>query len=122
MTSYIIDIRQAGRSRIFDELEEALIHQALNYKASNLWSKGFETPEGLSQAVARAMRVCRSTGIPLREHFKPVYVSDDEEHLVVQDWRLSKFAYLLVLLNAERERPLVGRLQVRLIRSYLDNR
>ncbi len=122
MTSYLIDIRRAGRSRVFNELEEALIHRALSYKASNLWDKGFETPEGLRRAVARAMRACRSAGIPVREHFKPVYVSDEAEHLVLQDWSLSKFAYLLVLLNAEKEHPLVSRLQVRLIRSFLGDR
>lgn len=119
MTSYLIDIRRAGRSRVFDELEEAFINQTLGYKASNLWDKGFETPEELSRAVARAMRACRRSGIPVREHFKPVYISDEEEHLVARDWKLSKFAYLLVLLNAETEHPLVSRLQVRLIRSFL---
>jgi len=120
MTPYLIDLRKAGRQSIFDELEEAMIHRMLQFKATSLHEAGFDTFEELNEAIERAMRVCRNAGIPVREHFKSVYISDENEHLVIQDWMLSRFAYLLVMLNGMPENPMVGQLQVRLIQNLIE--
>ncbi len=120
MTPYLIDLRNASRHNIFDEVEDAVINSMLHFKATSLHEAGFESFDELYRAVERAMRTCRNAGIPVREHFKSVYISDENEHLVIQDWMLSKFAYLLVMLNGMPDNPLVGQLQVRLIQKFIE--
>ena len=39
----------------------------------------------VSRAVARAMQICSGCGVPIREHFKTVYVGDHHEHTVSRD-------------------------------------
>ena len=103
----------------FDAFHEALADQGLRYRASQLQQAGFEPPEELYRAIGRAVQVCHHCGVPVREHFKRRYVSDDAEHTVRPDWMLSRFAYTLVMINGTTENPTVSQLQFELIRKLL---
>jgi len=95
---------------------EALTEKGLCYRASSLHSV-FESAEEISNALYRAMLVCNRARIPLREHFNIIYVADDQG--VRTDWKLSRFAFCLVVLNGNSALPLVGRMQLELLRHLL---
>jgi hypothetical protein len=88
----------------------------LHYRASQIQERlGYTHLNQLEEAIRRAMAACRAQGLPLEEHFKPVYCS--MEHDLQRDWRLSSLAYALVLLNSDPAHPEVARLQFSLLKQ-----
>jgi hypothetical protein len=74
--------------------------------------------EELASAIRRATEVCSSMHMPLQENFKVVFRSSNGE--VLQDWRLSPLAYMLMILNADSHNDLVARTQVEVAKRMLN--
>ncbi|PRY15621.1 hypothetical protein CLV24_102243 [Pontibacter ummariensis] len=87
------------------------------YATDLLQQRGCASIEDLGRAVKRATEVCNSMHLPLRENFKVVYRSQNGE--VVQDWRLSPMAYLLMVLNSDSQNDVVARMQVEMVKRVL---
>ena len=85
------------------------------YLASDLLNKGL-SPEQISDATLKAIRIGKSSSIEIREHFMPVFTEVNKE--VFSDCKLSKLAYGLVLLNASPELSIVGAWQVRVLKKF----
>ncbi|WP_273565722.1 hypothetical protein [Maribacter halichondriae] len=81
----------------------------LRYLASDLLNQGL-TPKQINDAVIKAMGIGKSSGMDLRQHFRPVFSGIDKE--IISDCKLSHFAYGLVLMNAVTELSFVGNFQV----------
>lgn len=113
-----IDIYRPSTSSVFDDFEEALHNQQLHFRASELVDLGFESYEEVVQSIARAIHVCNNCGVPVNKHFKMIYVADETDHTVRRDWRLSKLAYSLVMLNGAPDNPAVGHAQIEVLRQY----
>lgn len=94
---------------------DAMIDQDL-YINSQTLEKIYPSREDLAMAISRAMRICVNTGLPIREHFRSVYISDHHQHYVKRNWKMSEVACCLVLVNGNPENPLVGRLQLALLK------
>ena len=88
----------------------------LRYLASDLLNFGL-SPEQINDAVIKAMGIGKSSGMDLRQHFKPVFSGIDEE--IISDCKLSHLAYGLVLMNADSELSVVGNFQVDVLQQYL---
>ncbi len=88
----------------------------MTYFASDLLKEGLAVSD-ISQAVSRAMAAGQAAGLDLREHFMPVYTHSPFG--MVNDCRLSKEGFALVMLNADPSVPAVGRWQVQLIQHYI---
>lgn len=116
MNSLIVDLYSETANPIFNKFAEALIDMELCYRASSL-KDVFETSYDISHALQSAMSVCLQAGIPLRKHFSIIYVADNQ--VLSTDWKLSRFAFCLVLLNGDTARPMVGRMQLELLRHLL---
>jgi hypothetical protein len=101
-------------------MEEAVNEQYLTYRATTLYSLGLGPMEIIEKAVERAMTVCSENGVLVEEHFKTVYISDNNSHSLSKDWKLSRLAYTLVLINTCSDNPLVGRMQLELLNAYLE--
>ena len=86
------------------------------YLASDLLDKGL-SPEQISDAVLKAMKIGKSSRIKIRKHFMPVFTEVNKE--VISDCKLSKLGYGLVLLNANPELSIVGEWQISIINSFL---
>lgn len=84
--------------------------------ASDLLVKGLSS-EQISNAVVRARRIAKSSGIEVHKHFMSVF--NGIEGAVVQDCKLSHLAYGLVLMNADDAITLVGQFQVSVLENYL---
>lgn len=87
------------------------------YLASDLLNKGL-WPEQISDAVLKAMKIGKSSGIEIRKHFMPVFTEINKE--VISDCKLSKLGYGLVLLNANPDLSIVGEWQVSVLQTLLD--
>ena len=115
----IIEYRTTFENTTVDALEEAINNQNLIFNARSLADMGFATHAEISAAVERAIRVCSHNGLPIKEHFKPIYIADYNSHTVSRDWKLSKLAYTLVMINGTCDNPMVGRLQLEILNKYL---
>jgi len=114
----IVSIEQYGYNSPIDDFVNSMADSKLTFYASELLScKGCQDMEELRQALKRATEVCTSMHMPLRENFKVVFRSKGGE--VVQDWRLSPFAYLLMVINADSHNDLVAHMQVEMVKRAL---
>jgi hypothetical protein len=116
----IIELRYAYDHNPGELLEEAVNDKRLIFNARSLQKIGFESLPEISVAVERAMTVCRSNGLSIKEHFKPIYLSDQRTHTVLKDWKLSKMAYMLAILNGPTHNSTVARLQLEMLKHYME--
>ncbi|MCC9135342.1 hypothetical protein ACFSKU_11580 [Pontibacter silvestris] len=114
----LLTIETTKTYRQLDEFVNSLADRNLTFYASDLLNqKGCRTMDELSQALKRATQVCNNMHLPLRENFKVVYRSQEGE--VVQDWRLSPMAYLLMVLNSDSSNDFVAHIQVEMVKRIL---
>ncbi len=92
--------------------EEVLISRRLRHLATELAIFGIEDPAEIMEAIEKAIKVCQVAGIPVTEHFKPVFFCKREK--IFRDWRLSDLALKLAILNAGIHHDIVCRTQVNL--------
>jgi len=90
----------------------------LKYLASDLLNQGL-SPKQISDAVVKAIGIGKSSGLNLREHFRPVFSGIDKE--IINDCKLSHLAYGLVLLNADTNLSIVGNFQVDILQQYISS-
>jgi len=115
----LVTIAQTQTYSRLHEFIDSLADQQLTFYASDLLNQqGCDSMSTLEQAVKRATEVCSSMHLPLRENFKVVFRSQNGK--LVQDWRLSPMAYLLMVLNADSHNALVARAQVEMVRRVLN--
>ncbi|TPE45953.1 hypothetical protein [Pontibacter mangrovi] len=116
----LVTIEQTRSYTPLENFLDSLADNKLTCYASDLLQQhGCESMEELALAIRRATEVCNSMHLPLRENFKPVYRSRNGE--VVQDWRLSPMAYMLMVLNADARNGLVARTQVEMVKRFLNH-
>jgi hypothetical protein len=118
MLNYIVE-QSPARDHLGDLLEEAMNERHLLFSANSLRNVGFDSPADIAKAVERAISICICSGLSATEHLKAIYLSDNDCHTLYKDWRLSRFAYTLVMLNGSCENPVVGRLQIEMLKKYL---
>jgi hypothetical protein len=91
------------------DVEEMFFAFRQRYYASRLLLNGVHDEAELEVAVQKAITACLVAGLPLRLHFKNIFVCSGE---IKKDWLVSALALQLILLNAEVSNPLVAALQV----------
>jgi hypothetical protein len=89
----------------------------MNFLASDLLERGF-SPKQISDAVLKAIKVGKSSGLEVRKHFMPVFTDVNKE--IISDCKLSDLGYGLVLLNADVELSVVGEWQIKVLESYIN--
>ncbi|QJP34747.1 hypothetical protein F0365_10260 [Nonlabens sp. Ci31] len=89
----------------------------MKYLASDLLDKGL-SPEQITAAVEKAIKVAHSSGIGAHKHFMPIF--SGLENGVIQDCKLSHLAYGLVLMNADANLYAVGEFQVDVLKGFLN--
>ncbi len=106
-----------------ERLEESLssfqdlfYSRQMRYLASDLLQEGL-SPKEIKDAVQRAMTSCQTAEIELRKHFSPVYTQI--KGTLVNDCKLSRLGYGLVLLNADVSIPVAAQWQVKILSEFL---
>ena len=109
---------QLQYNSLINSFLDSLAERNLKFYASDFLEKhGCQSREELGHAVKRATEVCSCLHLPLQENIKAVYRAQNGE--VIQDWRLSPIAYMLLAINADSRNELVAQLQVELIKRAL---
>ncbi len=93
---------------------DALRSSQMTYLASSLLEEGL-SPSDIIEAMRRATTACRTAGLQVEEHFKPVYSS--YRGSLVRDCKLSRVGYLFMVINAPANSPCAADWQYRLIRN-----
>ena len=91
----------------------------LSHLASDLLDEGL-SPKQISEAVVNAIKVGKSSGLEIRQHFMPVFT--DLKREIINDCKLSQLGYGLVLLNADRDISTVGKWQVKILEAYFSDK
>ncbi|MEZ7505558.1 hypothetical protein [Flavobacterium sp. Arc2] len=91
----------------------------MKHLASDLLDKGL-SPDQIANAFTAAIKVANASGIQVQKHFKPVYSAITRE--IIQDCKLSKLGYGLVLMNADSNLSTVGAFQIDVLKEYLNAR
>ena len=116
----LMTLEQTSTYSTLEDFLDSIADQNLTFYASDLLKlTGCEHMDELSQALKRATEVCNCMHLPLRENFKVVYRSQEGE--VVQDWRLSPMAYLLMVINSNSQNDLVANMQVEMVKRVLNS-
>lgn len=104
---------------IYDPYEEVFeyipFYQApLRHLASELLPEfGIRSEEELEQNLEKAFEVCLAMHIPIKEHFKKVFLYTDGQ--LYTDWLLSDMGSYLLLINGNTRNYYVARAQMYII-------
>lgn len=112
--------RDDSSKEILQEFLESVLDLDLKYLASDLTGYGFTLSNDLTEAVERAICVCRTAEISVRENFKPIYIFGDGQ--IICDWRISDLGQKLIILNANPCNPLVANYQLQMIKNRENRR
>jgi hypothetical protein len=119
MITNILDLRFAVNNDYSSVVEDAMNDQNLIFTGNSLRDIGFASYTEIEDAVQRARSVCTCSGLPVQQHFKTIFISDDDHHTVERDWKLSRLGFTLSILNGSPDNPLVARLQMAILNTYL---
>ncbi|MFD1553361.1 hypothetical protein DNU06_06765 [Putridiphycobacter roseus] len=108
--------KEYDRSDAMDSFFDSYYSLGMKFLASDLLDQGL-APAQISAAIIKAMKVTRSSGLEIRQHFKPVFSYRNNE--LIRDCKLSKMGYGLVILNADIDLSIVGKLQVSMMNRFL---
>ncbi|WP_239020972.1 hypothetical protein [Pontibacter arcticus] len=101
-----------------DQFVDSVAEKNLTYYASDLLTAdACKSMAELGKAIRKATRVCKKLDLPLKENFKLVFRAQGSE--VVQDWKLSPMAYMLLILNTDSKNEVVAQLQVEMVKRLL---
>lgn len=115
MELIIYQERQEGDTA-FTQFLDNLRSRQLNYLASDLIQEGLG-PRDIVEAIRRATASCRTAGLEVDEHFKPLYSS--YRGSLVRDCKLSRFGYYLTVINARPDSEITARWQQKLLEDLL---
>lgn len=111
----VVSIVHTGHYNVIDPFADSLADSKLTLYASDLLSQnGCQSMAELRQAIKRATQVCTTMGLPLRENFKTVFRACRGE--VIQDWRLSPLAYMLMVINADAANDIIAQAQLEVVK------
>lgn len=114
----LVTIDQIKNNSVIDDFLSRMTERNLTFYATDLLDcEGCRSMDALGDAVRRATEVCNCMHLPLHENFKAVFRSKDGQ--VMQDWRLSPMAYMLLAINSDSSNQMVAQLQVELVKRAL---
>jgi len=108
----VILYQNSEETNAFQHFLDTLRSSQLLYLASDLLDNGL-SPKDLTEAIQRAMTVCKTGGKNIKDHFLPIYSSYRGK--LVNDCKLSSLGYALVLLNARGDNRSVAEWQLELL-------
>jgi DNA-damage-inducible protein D len=105
------DLELFGPDFTGDHFEESSQENGFTFwLASDLMVQlGYESATSFNKAVNKAMTTCNTLNIPIMENFLQIEVLDGAKRST--DFKLSRFACYLVVMNADNKKPTVARAQ-----------
>ena len=99
------------------DFRDLYFNSQMKYFASDLLREGL-SPIAIRDAVQKAIRICNTSNLEVREHFQLIYT--EMKGTIIRDCKLSELGYGLVMLNAEETIPLVAQWQLKVLSKFLE--
>jgi len=104
--------------QIFQDYFDALRERNFCYYASDIIHEfGDLAPEEEQRIIQKAIGICKITGIPVYQHFKPLF--REEKHQIKKDWKITGTGGSLVIMSYDLDHDNIKEIQHRLI-DYLN--
>lgn len=101
---------------LFESFAEAIYDSELKYCCNDLYKTGIDDEADMSMAILKSMQVLGHAGLLPRHHFKHIFVTNINEGNIYSDWRMSKMAFLLVLMHANGNNPLLNKWKIEMVK------
>lgn len=96
-----ITLYSSGRHDfVIAEFEEAYYNSKKLYSINQLTITGSYSEEQVIEALNKALLLCKLAGININQHFKRVYVYDAKNETLFADYRMSKRAFNLLMMQS----------------------
>ena len=103
------------RNTVLDQIFEEIRSIDCRIRCRDLMvSLGYNNYDRFDSAIESAKKTCYSLNIPVRYHFKTVFIDDGSA--VHQEYLLSPYACYLTTMNADDSLPAVARIQLYLLK------
>jgi hypothetical protein len=87
----------------------------LTFLASDLLDKGVELKD-LNKSLNKAMTAAKTLDLEISHHFKPIYTQKNNH--ILEDFKLSKIGFVLVMINCNPKNKLIANLQLSLAKMF----
>lgn len=81
------------------EFEEAFYNSLRRYSLRHLPFVEEISQENILEALQKSLQVCQLAGINSKQHFKKIYIYDDDIKTIHIDWKMSKRALNLMAMQ-----------------------
>lgn len=98
-TEEIILYTSHNQHGAISEFEEAFHHSKRRFTIKQLTFSGEISDENLLEALEKASNICRLAGNNFKQHFQKIYVYEIENEAISIDYRMSKSAFNLFLMQ-----------------------
>jgi len=109
-------LRRPFRNKAIGRFIDQVQRNQQCYWASDLVLNGLTSDE-ICQAIQRAMNSCKSSGVDVDVHFQLKHLGS-EECSSFNDCKLSKYGYLLTVINANPNNEYVAQFQKRVMDDH----
>ncbi len=101
----------------FDQFREALYDTELTYNCHDLLVAGIDSEPEMRIAILKSIQLIKRAGLVPKQHFKHCFVTSVESGKIYNDWRISRMGFLLTLLHAADDNPLLDKWRIEIVRS-----
>ena len=91
---------------------DAMHDAELRYTCHDLFVSGIDSEAEMGAAILKSIQVIKQVGLLPQHHFKHRFVTSIETGEVYNDWRISKMGFLLVLMHATGNSPLLNKWKI----------
>ena len=88
-----------NRHFALSEFVEAFYHSKRQYTTNHLAIWGEVSNENLFEALEKALNICQMAGNNYKQHFQKIYVYEAENEAIRVDYRMSKSAFNLLVMQ-----------------------
>jgi hypothetical protein len=99
-----------------DLLSEAMYDAELKYSCNDLFMAGIESEEEMGIAILKSIQVINQVGLVPQHHFKHLFVTSIETGKIYNNWRMSRMGFLLVLMHASGNNPLLNKWKIEMVK------
>jgi hypothetical protein len=97
-----------------DDFIEAIQLIQFQFNSRHLIMAGLH-PDEIQDAINRAMKVCTINHVDTTDHFRVLYLFNNEKGGIYSDWQMTREGFMLVVLNTPVTNSTIARWQWKLI-------
>jgi hypothetical protein len=103
----------------FDSIDffiEAVHDSEFKFSCNDLITAGIETDTEIGMVIRKGIQSVIQAGLDPQHHFKHIFSTNIETGEIVHDWRMSKIGFLLALMSATGNNPLLNKMKIEILK------